>query len=79
MEKCPFQDITIDFLGGNLPRKKKGNKYLLTIVCNVSRWIHAVPLKNLKAETVADGLTDFFSYAGFPQCIKADNFQTFKG
>jgi len=45
----------------------------------VSRWIHAVPLKNLKAETVADGLIDFFSYAGFPQCIKADNFQTFKG
>ena len=68
-----------DFLGGDLPRTKKGNKYLLTIVCNVSRWIHAVSLKNLKAETVADELIDFFSYAGFPQCIKADNFQTFKG
>jgi len=49
-----FDDITIDILGGCQPRTKAGNKYLLVIVCNLSKFIHAIPIRDLKSETIAE-------------------------
>ena len=76
--KYPFQDLSLDILGGELPRTVRGNKYLLTIVCNTTKWTEAIPLRNLKAETIADKLLEFFSRVGLPQTIRSDNFQSFR-
>ena len=53
MHTHPFLDISIDIMGGSLPRTSRGNQYLMVIVCNVSKWTHAIPLRNLRADTIA--------------------------
>ena len=78
MHSHPFEHITIDFLGGDLPQTRKGNKYLLTVICNVSLWVHAIPMRNLKAETIAEGLIEFFSWTGIPKTITCDNMASFR-
>jgi len=78
MHSYPFEYISIDVMGGQLPRSKKGNKYLLILVCSVSRWMHAIPLKSLKAVEVADKLLEFFFTFGIPKTLRCDNMGGFK-
>ena len=33
-----FADISLDAMGGQLPRSKSGNQYALVVICNVSKW-----------------------------------------
>jgi len=73
-----FDDITIDILGGCLPRTKAGNKYLLVIVCNLSKFIHAIPIRDLKSETIADKLIDNFCTWFNPTTIRCDNIMGFR-
>jgi len=54
------------------------NKFLLTIVCNSTKWLHAVPLTNLRARTIADKLIEFFSFTGIPKVIRMDNMAAFQ-
>jgi len=42
MQDYAFSDVNIDVMGGNLPRTQSGNKYLLVILCNVSKFVHAI-------------------------------------
>ena len=72
-----FDDISIDIMGGQLPVSAKGNKYLLLIVCNTSKWVHGFALRNLRAETITDKLIEFFCLYGIPRIIRSDNFATF--
>ena len=78
MQTHPFDDISIDILGGDLPVTARGNKFLLVITCNVSHWIHAIPLRNLKAETIADKLIELFCVFGLPRIVRSDNASGFK-
>ena len=72
-------DITIDVMGGQLPRSAKGNKYVLMIICNTTKWPHAIPLKNLKSDTIAQKLVEYFClYATIPAVIGCDNQTGFK-
>ena len=50
--KEPFARIIIDIVGP-LPRTKEGNRYLLTILDQATRYPEAVPLKEISATTVA--------------------------
>jgi len=59
-----WDDISIDVLGGDLPLSIKGNKYLLVILCNTSKFVHAIPIPNLRAQTIATKLVDFFLLCG---------------
>jgi len=78
MRTHPFDDLSIDVMGGDLARTTRGNRYLLVIVCNVSKWVHAVPMRNLRAETVADKLIEFFAISGLPRIIRSDNMAGFR-
>jgi len=78
MHSHPFQEIEIDVLGGNLPVTARRNKYLLTIVCSNSKWVEAIPMANCKAETIAEKLIGFFSYASIPRIIRMDNMPSFR-
>ena len=44
----PFSNVMIDCVGP-LPKTKKGNQYLLTIMCASTRFLEAIPLPNIKA------------------------------
>jgi len=78
MHTHAFDDVTVDVMGGQLPISSKGNKYVMLIVCNVSKWVHGIPLRNLRAETIADKLIEFFCIYGIPRVIRGDNFSSFR-
>jgi len=48
------------------------------ILCNASKFVHAIPLRNLRAQTIATKLVDFFTFVGFPSTIRCDNMGEFR-
>ena len=64
----PFSKIIIDCVGP-LPRTKSGNQFIFTIMCSSTRYPEAIPLRNIKAVTVAKALMKFFTMVGLPKEI----------
>lgn len=52
-----FERIHIDILGP-LPATKQGNKYILVIIDQFTRWLECCPLHSQNAETLAKALMD---------------------
>ena len=78
VQDVAFSTLTIDVMGGELPRSQSGNKYLLVIVCNVTKFCHAIALRNLRAKTIASKLVEFFCFVGIPKKIICDNMSSFR-
>ena len=72
----PFQRVAIDIVGP-LPRTKRGNKYVLTIMDHATRYPEAVPLKRIDAATVAEELCTVFTRLGLPSEILSDQGSNF--
>ena len=65
----PFSRILVDFVG-SLPKAKRGNQYLSTIMS-----IHhpeAVPLSNIRAKAIVRALTKLFTLVGLLSSIQSD-------
>ena len=62
----PFEHVILDCVGP-LPRAKSGNQYLLTIMCSLTRFPHAVPLRKITSPVVIKALLNFFSLFGLPK------------
>ena len=60
-------------LNQSLTRTKGGNKFILTIVDDATRYPEAYALKNCDAENVANCLIDLFSRVGIPKTILTDH------
>ncbi len=67
----PFERLLIDCVGP-LPKSKSGHLYILTIMCAVTRYPEAIPLRTLKAKTVVQELIRFCSIFGLPKVIQSD-------
>lgn len=67
----PFSRVVIDCVGP-LPKTKKGNEYLLTIMDATTRFPEAVPLRNIKTRPVVEALLQFFSRFGLPREVQSD-------
>ncbi len=74
----PFETVAIDLVGP-LPKGKGGNRYLLTYVCLATRWPEAVPLRNVTAKSVMEGLWSIFSRTSIPECVLSDQGSQFCG
>ena len=72
----PFSRILIDCVGP-LPKTKKGNQYLLTIMCASTRFPEAIPLRNTKTKTIVQALTKYFTLFGLPKSIQSDQGSNF--
>ena len=72
----PFYKVIVDCVGP-LPRSKKGNQYLLTIMCSMTRYPEAIPLRNIKSKSVVQALLKFFTYFGVPKIIQHDQGSNF--
>ena len=67
-----FEKLSID-LAGPHPRSKKGNVYILTVVCPFSKWCECIPLRNKEAVTVARALVEqVFCRYGMPFALLSD-------
>ena len=61
----PWERVAFDIVGP-LPRARDGSKYVLTSICLASRYPDAVTLKDISAESVAEGMTEIWSRRGLP-------------
>ena len=71
-----FSKIIIDNVGP-LPKTKRGNQYLLTILCPTTRYPIAIPLRNISAKNIANALMKIFTNFGFPKEIQSDRGSNF--
>jgi hypothetical protein len=67
----PFSKIAIDIVGP-LSRTKKGNKYILTVIDEGTRYPEAFPLPSIEAERMAQSLVQLFSRVGVARVILSD-------
>lgn len=75
----PMERVHMDILGP-LQTSKKGNKYLLVMVDQFTKWIEIEALPEQTAENVAKAAVDrFFSVLGCPLIIHTDQGRNFDG
>ena len=74
----PFSRMAFDLVGPLLSTKQ-GYKYLLTCICLGSKYPEALPLKQVDAQTVAEGMCKFFSRTGIPNEVLTDQGSVFTG
>ncbi|XP_068229084.1 uncharacterized protein [Palaemon carinicauda] len=67
----PFHDVLVDYVGP-LPRSKRGNRFLLTMIDRFTRYLEAVPTRCANASHAVRGLTQFFCRFGFPATVQSD-------
>lgn len=72
----PFSRVIIDCVGP-LPRTSAGNEYLLTVMCAATRFPEAIPLRNIKTQTVVKALVKFFTQYGLPKSVQSDQGSNF--
>ena len=74
----PFEFLAFDIIGP-FERSRQGYKYVLTAMCLASKYPEAIPLKDIRAETVAEGMLEIFSRTGIPKKLHTDQGQQFIG
>ncbi len=75
----PFEVVAIDLVGPFL-RSKKGFKYLLTLICLVSKYPEAEALRSMEAAEVTERLIDIIlARHGLPHQILSDQGTQFAG
>ena len=72
----PFEEVVIDLVGP-LPKSKKGNQYILSIMDRMSRYPEAIPIRNGKAKTVIFHLIHYFTRFGLPKNVQSVNGSNF--
>lgn len=72
----PFRKIVIDCVGP-LPKTRRGNQYLLTIMCVSTRFPEAIPLRSVHAKNIVRELVKIFSWVGLPEIIQSDRGSNF--
>lgn len=72
----PFEYLLIDCVGP-LPVSKSGSKYLLTVMCQTTRYPAAYPLRTITAKAVVKALSQFISIFGIPKVIQSDRGSNF--
>ena len=74
----PMERVAIDIMGP-LPKSNKGNSYILAIGDYFSKWVDAIPIRNQKANTVAQKLVDrIVSIFGVPMQLHSDQGRMFE-
>lgn len=72
----PFEHLIIDCVGP-LPRSKAGHAYLLTVMCQSTRYPAAYPLRSITTKSILKALTSFMSIFGIPKIIQSDRGSNF--
>ena len=74
----PMEKVSLDILGP-LPVTKNGNRYILVMVDEFTKWTEAVPVPNQEAATVAKAFVDeFISRFGAPLEVHTDQGRNFE-
>ncbi len=71
----PFEHLIIDCVGP-LPRSKAGHAYMLTVMCQSTRYPAAYPLRSITTKSILKALTSFISVFGTIQSDQGSNFMS---
>ena len=72
----PFELVATDIV--HLPESPEGYKYVLAFLSHLTKFLVAIPLKNIDAETVSDAfLNQFCKIFSFPQHLLSDKGSNF--
>ncbi|XP_043263448.1 uncharacterized protein LOC122403783 [Colletes gigas] len=75
----PFDKIALDTVGP-LPETPSGNRYILTMQDNLTKYCLAVAIPNIRATTIADAFArHFIAIYGTPRAILTDRGTSFLG
>lgn len=77
--KCPeepFERLVIDCVGP-LPRTKRGNQYIFTIIDMATRYPDAIPMSKINSRNIVRALIRFFAQVGIPREIQSDQGSNF--
>jgi transposase InsO family protein len=69
--ELPFDRIYLDLVGP-LPMTENGNKYILTIQDDLTKFSYGFPIENQESLTVAKCLVKFITLFGIPESILTD-------
>ena len=73
----PFEKVSMDTVG-LLRTTPRGNQHLLTIQCNLTKYLLAIPVRDITATTIAEALcTHLICQFGAPLAILSDNGKSF--
>lgn len=72
----PFEYLLVDCVGP-LPVSKSGSKFLLTVMCQTTRYPAAFPLRSITTKAVVKALSQFVSIFGVPKVIQSDRGSNF--
>lgn len=73
----PFEKIALDIVGP-LPESPTGNKYILTMIDDLTKYACAVPIINQEADTIARAfVNNFVLHHSIPEEILSDNGSNF--
>lgn len=67
----PFQRLAIDVVGP-LPLTENGNRFIITMQCDLTKYFYAKAVQNHEAITVANTLLEFITIFGIPESILTD-------
>ena len=76
---CPWKNVAIDLIGPIEPMSEDKHRFILVMIDYATRYPEAVPLKDAKAETIADALFVMWTRLGFPEQLMSDNASNFTG
>lgn len=67
----PFEKLCLDIVGP-LPLTEKGNKFILTMQDELTKYSFAIPIPNHESETIANSLLEIITMFGIPKSILID-------
>ena len=68
----PFEEVSLDSMV-NLPVDARGNRHILVVIDNFTKFVELFPVKDLSAETAAECLLQVCCCYGFISFIRSDN------
>ena len=71
-----FHKVLVDCVGP-LPRNRQGNEYILTVMCTMTRYPEAIPLRNMRSKTIVQAILKLFTHFGIPKVIQHDQGSNF--
>ena len=72
-----FKKVAVDIVGPIKPMSESKKQYILVMVDYCTRYPEAIALKDIKAETVANALWEFWTRLGIPDVVLTDQGRQF--
>jgi hypothetical protein len=57
----------------NFPKRTMAIAFVLVVISNATRYLYALPSRNLNSETISNELMKLFTFIGIPKIIRSDN------